>query len=129
MNMRIKISVLFLMAFLSAPALAQQPRIDGISVDEDKGELIVKGLFQNPTSAVVFIDSVSLYVTFTSDTFIRATIPLKGKGSAGWVQVNVGALESNNKLLTYIHYFFYFSGDHIYSDGGEEFQINADTLH
>ena len=117
--------VIFLALLLSAPALAQQPRIDSIAVDEDQGELVLHGDFPNSASAV---DTVSLQVTLTSDTLLRATIPVSGSGSAGRVQVIILGNGSNQKLLSYIHFFV----RHCYSWVSHQVIIqstNFDTIH
>ena len=90
-----KIPILLLTLLLSVPAFAQQPRIDSIAVDEDKGELVLHGSFQNYSSAIVLVDSVSLAVTLASDTLIMATIPLSGKGSAGEVRAILYVIKDN----------------------------------
>ena len=129
MNMRTKIPILFLTLFLTAPALAQQPRIDSIAVDEDKGELVLHGNFQNSTSAIVLVDSVSLPVTFTSDTLIHATILDTGKASSGWVQIRIASIASNQKLLTYFHFRVYDQWRHLYSDGTLEYEYTDNFIH
>src|ERR1043166_3419398 len=103
MNMRIKFPILFLALLLSAPSFAQQPRIDSIAVDEDKGELVLHGSFENSASAIVTVDSVSLRVVVVNDSLIRATIPLVGRGSCGSVKIITNTEESNSRLLSYIH--------------------------
>ena len=127
--MRTKITVLLFTLLLSAPAFAQQPRIDSIAVDEDKGELILHGDFPNSASAVVTVDSVSLSVTFTSDTFLRATIPVSGRGSCGVVKVSVLNNRSNQRQLTYFHFkvFHYFYIYH--SQGYYVLSQNEDIIH
>lgn len=115
-----KIPIIFLSLFLYAPCLAQQPRIDSIAVDEDKGELVLHGTFQNSSSAIVLVDSVPLPVTLASDTLIRATIPVKGKGSAGKVNVIINGIQSNEKLMSYWHFETENSTRHVYSDGKDE---------
>jgi hypothetical protein len=129
MNLRTKISGFVLALLLSAPAFAQQPRIDRIAVDEGKGELVLLGNFQNSSSAIVLVDSVSLPVTSASDTIIRATIPDNGKGSAGRVEVSSNGNLSNSKILTYFHFWIFCSFYHHYSDGSGFITANADSIH
>ncbi len=119
-----KLSVLLFVLFLALPCFAQQPRIDSIAVDEDKGELVLHGDFQNSSSAIVLVDSVSLPVTLTSDTLIRATIPVSGKGSAGWVSITDKVTESNRKLITYVHFYIY----HYTSYSPQCFSLHADSI-
>ncbi|MDP4220024.1 MAG: T9SS type A sorting domain-containing protein [Bacteroidota bacterium] len=115
--------------FFSAPALAQQPRIDSIAVDEDKGELVLHGNFQNSSSAVVLVDSAPLPIVTASDTLMRATIPDSGKGSAGWVSMTVNGSQSNKKLLTYFHIEVSNSWRHYYGDGTAEIEYVDNLIH
>ena len=121
--------VIFLALLLSAPALAQQPRIDSIAIDEDKGELILHGDFQNSVSAVVTVDSVSLTVVLASDTLLRATIPVSGKGSCGTIQVRIQSNKSNTRLLTYFHFRIKSIFSHLYSNSYLEEAINDNAIH
>ncbi len=123
------IKVLILLITLSAPAFAQQPRIDSIAVDEDKGELVLRGNFQNSASAIVTVDSVSLPVILASDTMIRVTIPDSSKGSAGWATTIINGIESNQKLITYFHFEVSNSHNHLYSDGTSEIAIVDNKIH
>jgi len=126
--MRTKIPILFLALFLTAPAFAQQPRIDSIAVDEDKGELVLHGSFALSFATIVLVDSVSLPIVNINDTILRATIPDSGKGSCGLVSVNVGANVSNKKLLTYIHLYVF----HCYTFSNNarfDQSRNSDTIH
>ncbi|MEP7235579.1 MAG: T9SS type A sorting domain-containing protein [Ignavibacteriota bacterium] len=127
--MQTTFSVLLFILFFALPCFAQAPRIDSIAVDEDKGELVLHGLFTNSSQAIVAVDSVSLPVTLASDTFIRATIPVSGKGAAGWVKVIINGIESNQKLITYWHIKIRDLFKHIYSDGGVEFTSKEYLLH
>ncbi len=121
-----KLSLVVLLLCLSAPCFAQTPRIDSITVDEDKGELVLHGLFTNSSQAVVTVDSVSLPITLAYDTLIRATIPVSGKGSAGWVKLTISGKESNQKLITYFHFWVYHQYNSPHNQSGWS---NADTIH
>jgi hypothetical protein len=96
--------ILIVFAALSTPSFAQIPHIDSIAVDEDKGELVLYGDFPNSSSAMVLVDSVALPVVLASDTLIRATIQVSGKGSCGSVNIKINGQESNSQILTYIHF-------------------------
>jgi len=100
--MKLIMAVLSIFFFINT-SLGQTPIIDSITVDEDKSELILSGKFPNLSSTIVTVDSFSLPVISFSDSLIRASIPLEGKGSAGWVKVNNGSV-SNPRLLTYVHF-------------------------
>jgi hypothetical protein len=111
----------FILSLLSGISIAQSPRIDSIAVDEDKGELVLHGDFQNSASAVVLVDSVSLPVTLASDTMARAKIPLSQKGSCGWVSITINGVRSNKILLSYIHIDIYKDYRRTYGGGGAEY--------
>lgn len=104
-------------------------RIDSISVDEEKGELVIHGLFDSSSLAQVSVDSLLLTKTFFSDSLIRVNIPVSGKGSAGWVQVKIGGYESNKKLLTYFHFEVYHNFWCHFGDSGYGESFNEDTIH
>ncbi len=127
--MGIKIFCLILMLLLASPTFAQQPRIDSIAVDEEKGKLVLHGIFQNSASAVVTVDSVSLPVILASDTMVRATIPVSGKGSSGQIVLNINGKESNKKLLTYLHFYAHHLWRYNSSPGYSEFSSNDDNIH
>ena len=84
---------------------AQPATIDSISVDETKGELVVWGNL-GVSQGFVFVDSLSLPITFWSDSVCRATIPVSGKGSAGLVEIGAKGYRSEGKMLTDIHPFY-----------------------
>jgi hypothetical protein len=104
-------------------------RIDSISIDEEKGELMLTGRFDSSSAAQVIVDSVSLIKTFFSDSLIRANIPVSGKGSAGWVQVKIKDTLSNKKLLTYFHFEVYHNFWSHFGDAGYGESFNEDTIH
>ncbi|MFI5264356.1 MAG: T9SS type A sorting domain-containing protein [Candidatus Kapaibacterium sp.] len=124
-----KITSFLIAFFLALPCFAQQPRIDSIAVDEDKGELVLYGSFPNSSSAIVLVDSISLPITLALDTLIRTKIPDSGKGSSGWVKVNIKNNSSNEKLLTYFHFEVYDQWFHLYSDGTLEYELVNNIIH
>jgi hypothetical protein len=102
--MQTKFPVLLLILLFSIPCFAQQPRIDSIAVDEDNSKLVLYGNFPDPWFSIVLTDSAQLIVREASDTLIRTLIPDSGRGSAGWVSITNNGIESNKKLLTYVHF-------------------------
>jgi hypothetical protein len=127
--MRTKIPTLFLALLLSAPAFAQQPRIDSIAVDEDRGELLLLGNFLVSLSSEIIVDSISLSITGISNTEARARIPVQGKGSCGSVSIIQNGKESNRRLLTYFHYQVFHYNFLWHSLGYNEFSQNEDKIH
>ncbi len=127
--MKITTYFLVLLVVFSRTCFAQSPRIDSIYVDEDKGELVLQGLFTNSASAIVTVDSFLLSVTMASDTLIRALIPVEGNGWAGIVKVTLHGSESNYKLLTVFHFRLLKVSSHIYSNGTEDYLENNYVMH
>ena len=92
---------LLLIIGLPCISLCQPAVIDSISVDEVKGELIVFGDLGG-AKGFVFVDSLSLPVTFWSDSVCRAIIPVSGKGSAGLVEIGARGYRSEGRMLSSI---------------------------
>ncbi len=87
-------------------SLCQPAIIDSVSVDESKGEVIVYGDLGG-AEGFIFVDSLSLPITFWSDSVCRATIPVSGKGSAGLVEIGARGYRSDGKMLSSIKPFTY----------------------
>jgi hypothetical protein len=102
--------------------------IDSISVDESNDRLVLHGLFDDPNNTQVKVDDKNLSTTYLSDSLIYATIPVSGKGSAGKVKVIVSNSESNQKLLSYLHFFVSHSYLYNSTHRGEK-NYNRDTIH
>ena len=98
--------VLWLIFGLPCISLCQPAVIDSVSVDELKGELIIYGELGS-SKGFVFVDSVSLPITFWSDSICRATIPVSGKGSAGSVEIGARGYRSQGKMLSSIEPYSY----------------------
>ncbi len=96
--MKRNLFVVFLL-LLAGASYAQPPRIDSMFVDEAKSELQINGDFGSAMGAV-WVDSVELQITNWADTFIVATIPSSGKGSAGPVVVGGRGYQSEARMLT-----------------------------
>ncbi|MFI5264070.1 MAG: hypothetical protein ACHQM6_06110, partial [Candidatus Kapaibacterium sp.] len=89
--------ILFLL--FSCISFAQPPRIDSMFVDESKSELQICGDFGSPKGAI-WVDSVLLQLQSWTDSFIVATIPTSGRGSAGPVVVAGRSYRSEERMLT-----------------------------
>lgn len=119
---------MIILHFIGVVVFAQQPRIDSISVDEDLEELVLNGLFLNSSNAIIKVDNVRLPLTSYSDTLLRASIPLSGRGSSGCVNVTIANQTSNSKLLSYLHFTVYHA--YVYNSVFRgEYSTNYDSLH
>src|SRR4051812_47833827 len=83
----------------SLVAFASTPRIDSLSIDEEKLELSVFGEFDSPHNSHVVVGDLTLDTIRTSSTQLVCKIPVSGRGAAGGVRVYAKGVWSSSRPL------------------------------